>query len=771
MFRCLCCIRRNQKLPSSQIHPIPLVSVNFSAIIHNSLCTLTILQQFQNKERNPIECDYSFPTSDDSVITSLKIHLADGTILNAKVEESELALETYQDAISEGNTAVIGKMETVDRMNILIGNLQPGECVSTEIVLTFQLAADEDKWKLAIPAGFIPSDPESFAVLVAIYSSAQICSYESNCGLAFERSPDGMTLQGNVENRSFKLNNRVLWVRYKAENTTTLNCIYQRVGQKTAAMLSFIPYVDENTCIDDAESTGEYIFVLDRSGSMQGERIKLAKEAAILFLKSLPMGSKYNIISFGGNFTAMHKKSEVNSSASVARAVTLINKFEANMGGTNIYSPLSEIFCTKPEIDYPRTIFLLTDGQVNNPEAIVQLIQGNSNNCRVNGFGIGNDVDTSLIKRAAKAGGGSAHFITNAQEIGKKVITALKSCIFPCTNHWENNWPGESYPMPSQMGNIYYGEKFVQFIMMDSLPNTTPTVKYFDSLSKQFIEVVTSNFTEINGDQIFKLWAKKKIDYLCQEAESNKSEIIEVSKNFGIPSEFTSFICVKENENPTVGDMQTRKVPIRQARERPLVRNEGFRVFKGVAKLARAMPRSSQLNNDTKTLKKCKPQTSIKCTSSLSTASYKSLESKPMKKQMIVHRAEAAELDYEEEEEEVKEVKIKGVKKESARKRETLDSHAEVNYMNLIALQQSEGFWIYSEVERVMKGIRNIPNNIVEAEDISNVIATLAVLGHLHKKCIEKYDEWVLVEKKALKWLRAKKIQFADLKDDLLKFI
>ncbi len=49
----------------------------------------------------------------------------------------------------------------------------------------------------------------------------------------------------------------------------------------------------------------------------------------------------------------------------------MIQSFIANMGGTEIYNPLKEIFEHKSE---NKIIFLLTDGQVSNSKKIIDLI-------------------------------------------------------------------------------------------------------------------------------------------------------------------------------------------------------------------------------------------------------------------------------------------------------------------------------------------------------------------------------------------------------------
>lgn len=53
----------------------------------------------------------------------------------------------------------------------------------------------------------------------------------------------------------------------------------------------------------------DYVFLIDRSGSMSGNRIRFAVEALKLFIYSIPMGSKFNIVSYGSKFKCMFLES------------------------------------------------------------------------------------------------------------------------------------------------------------------------------------------------------------------------------------------------------------------------------------------------------------------------------------------------------------------------------------------------------------------------------------------------------------------------------
>ncbi|KAK8373062.1 hypothetical protein O3P69_014562, partial [Scylla paramamosain] len=83
--------------------------------------------------------------------------------------------------------------------------------------------------------------------------------------------------------------------------------------------------------------------------SMHGEKIESARATLLLFLKSLPLGCLFNIVSFGSSFSVLFKKgSRVYSEATLREACQLQAAMKADMGGTEILAPLKDIYDKPP---------------------------------------------------------------------------------------------------------------------------------------------------------------------------------------------------------------------------------------------------------------------------------------------------------------------------------------------------------------------------------------------------------------------------------------
>lgn len=105
-------------------------------------------------------------------------------------------------------------------------------------------------------------------------------------------------------------------------------------------------------------ATGEYIFFIDRSGSMAGDRIEMAKEALIVALKSLPPNSYFNIYSFGTSHSRLFPTNLECTEKNINDAISRVSYFQADMGGTEILPPLLQGMTDPRRKNHPRSILL-----------------------------------------------------------------------------------------------------------------------------------------------------------------------------------------------------------------------------------------------------------------------------------------------------------------------------------------------------------------------------------------------------------------------------
>ena len=185
------------------------------------------------------------------------------------------------------------------------------------------------------------------------------------------------------------------------------------------------------------EHPGVFIFLIDQSGSMNGEPINLVKEALTLLIQSLPKDSYYQLIGFGSEFKKYDSIPKKYTNKNIQSTKSFIKSLDAELGGTNIQEPLKSIFSDKcyTSIKLPKYVILLTDGEVNDKDEVLNLILQNNSKFFIHSIGLGSSFDKDLIKGAGINGKGSFQYCSKLDDLNKTIITTLNKCMLSIYNY------------------------------------------------------------------------------------------------------------------------------------------------------------------------------------------------------------------------------------------------------------------------------------------------------------------------------------------------
>lgn len=186
--------------------------------------------------------------------------------------------------------------------------------------------------------------------------------------------------------------------------------------------------VDQDTAGASTQRTPVTVaLVIDRSGSMQGEKIRVAKQAALAVLERLDERDQAAVVVFDDRIDVVQAKAHVTPAfkASVRAALSLIEA-RANTalheGWLTGCKAIASELAPSAEAGLSRC-FLLTDGLANvgvtDPEQIAGEAAGIREHAGIgtSTFGIGTDYNEMLLGPLAVAGGGQFHHLRAAEEI------------------------------------------------------------------------------------------------------------------------------------------------------------------------------------------------------------------------------------------------------------------------------------------------------------------------------------------------------------------
>ncbi|KAJ4462174.1 putative von Willebrand factor type A domain [Paratrimastix pyriformis] len=490
---CVAHADRVQDAPLTEIPTIEPIASSTNCVVFDGarLAQFTVNQSFVSSFDVPVECNYFFPIEDGCSITHFTAVFDGHRRVVAKCKEKRVAQQIFDDAIAAGKQVAYGEelSGASDIFSLQLGNLPPRGLLEIELRYIVQLKEGDHAGRsirLFFPRTMIPrylpagASPDAVAIAKASSEARPAQEWSIVASVMGRTTPPAAALglpanafwQALTPELVTSPTHRIqhimpqgpdtwkIQVRASARDSLTpdsdfvLHIAYPELpaaapapadpALDTVSLSQGIAWAEGADCVaalvdvavpaalPNVECTHEFVFLLDRSGSMGGTRIRQAQDALQLFLRSLPVGCYFNIIGFGSSVDRLFPQSVPYSQENMARASKAVPQMDANLGGTEILAPLREALDAPALGRAQRRVLVLSDGDVSNTQQVLMTAKqavAARPTTQVHALGIGGGVSTELIQGLAQHGQGLAEFALSSEALNPKVMALLRASL------------------------------------------------------------------------------------------------------------------------------------------------------------------------------------------------------------------------------------------------------------------------------------------------------------------------------------------------------
>lgn len=540
------------------LRELALKKVKITGDVIGKFGTFEIEQVYKNNTKDVLEVGYTFPIVETATVVGFEINVGD-RVLKGKCKEKGEAKKEYQRNIVKGNSAYMMEQETDNIFKISVGKIDRDEEVKIKIQYVDKFEITDNTIQVLMPTLVTPRYKSKITSKLVYGKVDYTIDFNININKTINRKSiscsshkinvidEDKTERVEVLNydlsKDFKLNIEI-------KNELSSNAITSKTRDgKDMIYLSFMPEILDS--YEDSEK--EYLFIIDVSGSMMGEKLKETKYAVIECLKQLDTGDKFNIIPFESDFEAMNIKSIEYNEENMEKAIKYINSLKP-LGGTEILDPIKFALY---ERDTEKIILLFTDGQVGNEDEIIKFVEDNINRSRIFPFGIDTNVNSSFIKQLAKAGNGKAELIQPKEKIDDKIIRTFARIQTPLLEEIRIDYGNNKVLDEIREEKCLFNYEFFNvFAKIEKLEDDIQLKGKF--LDKQYIWKINKDNiynTEVDLEVLFAKQEMERLEeyirntYEDDKIENYKKMIIELSEKYNINSKYTSFITVYERKD------------------------------------------------------------------------------------------------------------------------------------------------------------------------------------------------------------------------------
>lgn len=552
--------------PPPQIYKIK--SVDIQSTVKDQIAQVQLSQVFQNIGSTTLEAQLFFPMPDDAAVSGLTL-LVDGKEFTGKLMKKEEARRIYEDIVRRQRDPALLEYMGQGLFQTSVFPIPAGAERTVQIKYQQLLKKDAGLVDLILPIGTNKhcSHPvETLAATIRVETNEQIKTiYSPTHQVAIER-PDNthavckLTLTNVLSQNDFRL------MYGTTPGPVGINVLsYKPRDNEDGFFLLLASPEVKSAMADKIEKS--VVFVLDRSGSMNGKKIEQAKEALKFFINQLRPGDTFNIVAYESNIEPFRPELQRVDDTTVRAALGFADGIYAG-GSTNIDGALTTALRMLNDPKRPSYVLFLTDGlptvgELNEQKITANAKAANGVNARVFTFGVGYDVNSRLLDRLARDQRGVSAYVLPSENIEAHVATLYNKIALPLMTDIGLNFEFDMGPpssgtapinrtYPKQLTDLFQGEQIV-YIGRYKHPGTAKvTLSGHVGGEKQTFSFPATfeakSPTEANGF-IEKLWASRRIGEIIDELDlkgQNQellNELVQLSIQHGIMTPYTSFLA------------------------------------------------------------------------------------------------------------------------------------------------------------------------------------------------------------------------------------
>lgn len=301
----------------------------------------------------------------------------------------------------------------------------------------------------------------------------------------------------------------------------------------------------------------DIVFVVDVSGSMDGEKLQQAKQSLKYAIGKLSPQDRVAVVAFSDTVTEFSAQLVSGDGLDRSQLEAFVDKLEAT-GGTNINDALLRGLSLFESNDRLKMLVFLTDGLPTTGETDVTQIVKNVTeknaqlNARIFCFGVGYDVNTILLDTLSQQNGGFSTYVEPGENIETEIAQFYEKVGAPLLTDLQISFGDlKVYDLyPPKLPDLFKGSQ-IQIVGRYREPGKGTVAL---TGKRQGADWRSAFEIELPGESaqysfLPRMWAARKIGYLLDEIrlKGENQELVDAVKKlaekFGIVTPYTSYFA------------------------------------------------------------------------------------------------------------------------------------------------------------------------------------------------------------------------------------